>query len=121
MLLAIANDRRRKIRRRIGHSEKDDDLPAGLALESATALFHVLIADWAQRCHCAMGTLEANNSSKTSAALDLTPKGSFHRPADCECDAADGERGAAILHNVFRQAGRWRLGDCLKIILGRHA
>jgi hypothetical protein len=63
MLLHIAKGGQRKIRRRIGHTEKDNDLPAGLALESATVLFHGLLADRAQGCHRAMGTLEADNSS----------------------------------------------------------
>src|SRR5258708_9294712 len=39
------------IGRGIGHSEGDDDLPACLALKSATMFFYVLISGWAHSCH----------------------------------------------------------------------
>jgi hypothetical protein len=50
------------IGRGIGHFEEDDDLPAWLALESATMFFHGLIAGWAPRCHWVMRTPETANS-----------------------------------------------------------
>jgi hypothetical protein len=50
------------IGRGIGHIEEDDELSAWLALETATMLFHELVAGWASRCHWAMGTPETVNS-----------------------------------------------------------
>jgi hypothetical protein len=50
------------IGRGIGYIEEDDDLPAWLALESATMFLHGLVAGWAPRCHRVMGTPETANS-----------------------------------------------------------
>src|SRR5260370_14853025 len=49
LLRRHASRARCHIGRGIGHSEGDDDLPAWLALESATMFFYSLIARWAQR------------------------------------------------------------------------
>jgi hypothetical protein len=66
------------IGRGIGHIEEDDDLPAWLALESATMFFHGLIAGWAPRCHWVMETPETANSS---TALRGSPKNNPSQPA----------------------------------------
>ena len=42
---------RRKIGRRVGYREVDDDLPASLTLKTATLFLHGLVAGWAERFH----------------------------------------------------------------------
>jgi hypothetical protein len=58
----IRKDLRCNIGRAIGYSVKDDELPARLALESATLFLHGLFAGRAQRCHCVTGTPDGANS-----------------------------------------------------------
>jgi hypothetical protein len=70
------------IRRRIGHSEDDDDLPARLALESATMFLHRLVAGRAQRCHWIMG-----RSKQASPVPTLVDAASFNNPRRLKLDA----------------------------------